>query len=306
MSIRTFGELELSVSALGPVPVAVAQADDPEVLGSLLKGHKAGFIGLCHVSGDADSIRRCVLDIGDDLSLYEIAQAGTPAEAAALAVAAVRDRGARILVKGGLKSEYYLRAILDRETGIRRFSVLTNLSVFQMSSYHKLLAVSDNAIIIAPTLEEKAYIVRNSRPLWEALGIAPAKVAALAAVETVSPRMPATTDAARLAEMSKAGEFEGFVIEGPFGYDAAISRECAVEKGLASSIVCGDPDLILAPNLEAANALGKSYKFHGNAVWGGLVFGAAVPAVLNSRSDDAANRFRSLLLARAVAERGAG
>jgi phosphotransacetylase len=171
-----------------------------------------------------------------------------------------------------------------------------------MASYHKFLAVSDNAILIVPTLDEKKAVIENTRPLWRALGIEQAKVAALAAVETVSSKMPATVDAAALAMMSQRGQLKGFVVDGPMGYDAAISRECAASKGLDKSPVCGDPDLILAPNLETANSLGKSYKFHGQAVWGGLVFGAAVPAVLNSRSDDSQNRLNSLMIARAMAE----
>ncbi len=301
MSIATYDELSKLVSGLPPIAAAVAMADDREVLGSLKLGHCAGFIGMCHVTGDASRIHAMIKEIGDDPALYNVIPASSPEEGAALAVMAVRENGAGILVKGNLKTEYYLRAILDRSRGIRRSSVLSNLSVFQMESYHKFLAVSDNAILIAPDIEEKAAVIRNSRPLWKALGIGTAKVAAIAAVETVSPRMPATTDAARLREMSDQGLFDGFIVEGPLGYDAAINRDCAVAKGLASSRVCGDPDLILAPNLETANALGKSYKFHGGAIWGGLVFGASVPAVLNSRSDDEANRYRSLILARAVA-----
>lgn len=302
MSIRSFGELSAFVKTLRPVPVAVAQADDREVLASLKLGREAGFIGRCHVFGDAAAIDRYIAEIGDDPRCYLVRQADTPEAAAAAAVAAVRGEEADILIKGDLKTQYYLKAILDKDRGIRRSSVLSNLSVFEMASYHKLLAISDNAILIAPDLDEKAAVIKNSRPLWEAFGISPAKVAALAAVETVNPKMQATTDAARLSELSKQGAFEGFIVEGPFGYDAAIDSGCAREKGIEGSLVCGDPDLILAPNLETANALGKSYKFHGAAIWGGLVFGASVPAVLNSRSDDAANRFRSLLLARAVAE----
>lgn len=302
MSVKNFEELEKLVVSLPPVSASVAMADDIEVLKSLKRGHDAGFLGTCHVTGDAVTINGMIREIGDDPSLYVVIPASSPAEAADLAVKAVREQGALILVKGSLKSEYYLKAILDRTRGIRRSPVLSNLSVFQMESYHKFLAVSDNAILIAPNLEEKAAVIRNSSPLWLALGIGIAKVAAIAAVETVNPKMPATTDAAGLSEMSRQGLFKGFIVEGPLGYDAAINRKCAVGKGLSSSSVCGDPDLILAPNLETANALGKSYKFHGGAVWGGLVFGASVPAVLNSRSDDEANRYKSLLLARAVAD----
>lgn len=302
MGIGSFEELRRVAGSLPPVAAAVAGAADPEVIGSLKTAHEIGFLGICLVAGDGDATERIIRESGDDPGLYEIIQASGDAEASRLAVAAVRSGGAGILVKGGVKSESYLKAILDRDSGIRVSPVLSNLSLFEMASYHKLLAVTDNAIIVCPTLEEKVAIIENTRPLWKALGIPRAKVAALAAVETVSPRMQATVDAAALAVMSSRGQIRGFVVEGPLGYDALICRECALSKNLGSSEVCGDPDMILAPNLETANSLGKSYKFHGGASWGGLVLGAAVPAVLNSRSDDAPNRLNSLLIARAIAE----
>ena len=300
--ISSYQELEERVSRLSAVDLSVAQAEDKEVLASLLKGQAAGFIGLCHLTGEIYRIERLLEEIGADKSLFKIIPASTPSEAAMEAVQAVRKAGASILVKGSLKSEYYLKAILDRGSGIRSSPTLSNISLFQMPSYPKFLAISDNAIIVDPTLEDKEHIILNTGPLWRALGRVPALVAVLAAVETVNPKMRATVDAAALQEKNAKGAMEGFIVEGPFGYDAAIDRASAESKGLASSIVCGKPDLILAPNLETANALGKCYKFHGNAIWGGLVLGAQVPAVLNSRSDDADNRFRSLLLARIIVE----
>jgi phosphate butyryltransferase len=297
-----YEDIERMAKALSPVDVSVAQAEDREVLESLVKAQEAGFVGLCHLSGDVDKILEILESLGADRKRYALHPAANPAEAAAKAVRAVRESGASILVKGSLKSEYYLKAILDRTEGLREAPVLSNLSLFQMPSYHKLLAVSDNAILVAPGVEEKAQIIRNAMPLFSALGRRPLLVAALAAVETVSDKMPATKDAAALAEMSARGEFGDCIVEGPFGYDAAIDRECAVSKGLSWSRVCGQPDLLVAPNLETANSLGKSYKFHGKAIWGGLVLGAKAPAVLNSRSDDAENRYRSLLLARITVE----
>jgi len=302
MAIKNYAELKKVAGTLSPVPVAVAAAADPEVIGSLKLGHELGCIGTCFVTGDPEAIKRCVGEAGDDLKKYEIIAAKDDAEAGRLAVQAVRERGAKILVKGSLKSELYLKAILDKEQGIKASSVLSNISVFEMASYHKFLGISDNAIIVSPTLEEKRAIIENTRSLWKALGIENPKVGLLAAVETVSPKQQATVDAALLVVMAQRGQIKGFTIEGPFGYDALISAEAAAVKGIKNSLVCGDPDLIVAPNLETANSLGKSYKFHGNATWGGLVLGAKVPAVLNSRSDDAQNRLNSLLIARAIAE----
>jgi phosphate butyryltransferase len=247
MSIQNYKQLKEAVGKLSAVPVAVAAAADPEVIGSLKLAHQLGFIGKCYVAGNPEAIKKCIAQAQDDPGHYEIIPARDDAEAGRLAVKAVREQGARILVKGSLKSELYLKAILDKEQGIKASSVLSNLSLFEMASYHKFLAVSDNAILIVPTLDEKKAVIENTRPLWRALGIEQAKVAALAAVETVSSKMPATVDAAALAMMSQRGQLKGFVVDGPMGYDAAISRECAASKGLDKSPVCGDPDLILAP-----------------------------------------------------------
>ena len=299
--ITDFSALETAVRALPPVGTAVAAAADPEVIDSLAVAMKDGWLGPCHLTGDPDALRQAVLDAGADPADFVLVPAGDDAAAAAAAVALVRDGHAGVLVKGSLKSSLYLKAILDKENGIRRGSVLSNISVFQMPSYHKLLALTDNAVLVLPGLEEKKQLLINSLPLWEALGVRAPKVALLAAVETVSGKMPATTDAAALMDWHRAGGVPEFILDGPLGYDAAISREAAVIKGLGDSPVAGDCDLLLCPNLETANSLGKSYKFHGGATWGGLVFGASVPAVLNSRSDDRRNRLHSLLLARAVA-----
>lgn len=300
MSIATFAALEQKVRALPPVGVAVAAAADAEVIDSLKAARALGFIGRVFLTGDEAAIRRTIAEVGDEAHRYDIISAADEANAARAAVAKVREGAAAILVKGSLKTEAYLKAILDREAGLRGSGVLSNISVFEMASYHKLLGVTDNAVIVQPTLEEKKVLIENTRPVWRALEVERPKVAVLAAVETVSPKMPATLEAAALVVMSQRGQIKGFVVDGPLGYDAAINRAAAEHKGLGGSPVAGDPDLILCPNLETANALGKSFKFHGQATWGGLVLGAAVPAVLNSRSDDRQNRLNSLCLARAM------
>jgi phosphate butyryltransferase len=302
MAIRNFTELKKMVETFSPVTVAVAAAADPDVIGALKLAHEMGFIGTCIVTGDPRAIEICIAKAGDNPGNYEIVAAKNDAEAGMLAVKAVRERGAKILVKGSLKSDLYLKAILDKEHGIKNAAVLSNISLFEMPSYHKFLGVTDNAIVVAPTLDEKKAIIENTRLLYKSLGFDKPKVALLAAVETISTKQQATMDAALLMVMSARGQIKDFIIDGPLGYDAAINAEAAAIKGIKNSPVCGDPDLILAPNLETANSLGKSYKFHGNATWGGLVLGARVPAVLNSRSDDQQNRLNALLLARAMAE----
>lgn len=300
MGIRSFSELLEKVSCLPPVAVSVAGGADPRVIESLKKGHQLGFIGKCYLTGAEGTLENALADSGDDPSLYETIPCGSEEEMCRMAVAMVREGKADILVKGGVKSKNYLKAILNPELGIRASSVLSNLSLFEMPSLPRLMAVTDNAIVICPNLTEKAAIISNTFPLWRSMGIDPVRVAAISAVETVNPAIQSTVDAAALEVMSARGQLPGFIVEGPLGYDAAISAECAATKKLTDSRVCGMVDMILAPNLETANSLGKSYKFHGNAKWGGLVFGARVPAVLNSRSDDMENRLNSMAMARAI------
>jgi len=219
-----------------------------------------------------------------------------------LAVSTINNNEAQILVKGRLETVYYLKAILDKENGIKFSEVLSSLTMFEMESYHKFIAVTDNAIIPFPALLEKKVIIENTKPLWSSLGINKPKVAALAAIELVNPKMGATVDAACLAKMVERGQIKGFSVDGPLSYDIAINLSCAQGKHINDSSVAGDPDLLLLPNLEAANILGKSYKFHGNAKSGGLVLGAKVPVVLNSRSDSSERRLNSILMARAITE----
>ena len=298
--IKTFDELIKAVSSLSPVSVSVAGGADARVIASLKKGHELGFIGECFLTGPEELLKKVIDESGDDPKLYHLLPSDNEREMNQKAVAAVRNNNAQILVKGSVKSKGYIMAILDSETGIRRSSVLSNLSLFEMPSLTKFIAVTDNAILINPDLKEKTAVIKNTLPLWKSLGIQPVKVAALSTVETVNPKIQSTVDAAALEVMSSRGQLPGFIVEGPLGYDAAISIECARTKKLHNSKVCGQVDMILAPNLETANSLGKSYKFHGNATWGGLVFGAAVPAVLNSRSDDGKNRLNSMAMARAI------
>lgn len=300
MTIKNFDQLIAAVSKLPPVIVSVAGGADASVIASLRKGHELGFIGKCHLTGPKELLEKTIAESGDDPALYHVISCDSEIEMNREAVAAVRNCNAQILVKGSVKSEGYIRAILDSETGIKVSSVLSNLSLFEMPSLPRFIAVTDNAILISPNLPEKAAIISNTSPLWKALGIDPVRVAALSTVETVNYKIQSTVDAAALEVMSSRGQLPGFIVEGPLGYDAAISKECAITKKLTHSQVCGQVDMILAPNLETANALGKSYKFHGSATWGGLVFGATVPAVLNSRSDDGINRLNSMAMARAI------
>jgi len=301
--IRSFKELKELVISLTPLKIAVAAAEDEKVIEGIKLARELGIVKDPILTGDRNRITEIIRLLGENITHYDIREARDEAEAARIAVKAIRDTEAQILVKGRLETVYYLKAILDKEQGIKDSEVLSNLTMFEMDSYHKFIAVTDNAIIPVPTLEEKKAIIENTKPLWNAIGIEKPKVAVLTAIELVNPKLSATVDAACLSKMAERGQIEGFVIDGPLSYDTAINLICAQDKGLYNSGVAGDPDLLLLPNLEAANILGKSYKFHGKAKSGGLVLGAKVPVVLNSRSDSSERRLNSMLMARAIAEK---
>lgn len=300
--IKNYAQLASVLSKFKPVRAAIAAAADESVISGIKLAEEKGIIVNPVLTGSAAQIREMLKKAGLHIDRYEIIDCCDDALAAATAVQKVKAGEAALMIKGSLKTEIFLKAILDRDNGIRSAKTLSNMSLFEMASYHKFIGVSDNAIIPLPDLEQKKAIIENTKPLWTALGIKTPKVAVLAAVETIDSKMPATIDAACLSKMAARGQIKGFDVDGPLAYDAALSRECAETKHIPLSAVIGDPDLLVAPNLEAANILGKSFKLHGGAVWGGLVFGAKVPVVLNSRSDDAVNRFNAILLARAAAE----
>lgn len=302
MFIKNFKELKEAVTKLKPMKVVVAAAEDERVIGGIKLAKELGIVTFPILTGELKKITEIIQLLEEDINEYDIRDTSDDSEAASLAVNIINNNEAQVLVKGRLETVYYLKAILDKENGIKFSEVLSNLTMFEMESYHKFIAVTDNAIIPFPTLKEKKVIVENTKPLWTSMGIDKPKVAVLAAIELVNPKMDATVDAACLAKMVERGQIKGFSVDGPLSYDTAISLTCAQGKHITNSLVAGDPDLLLLPNLEAANILGKSYKFHGKAKSGGLILGAKVPVVLNSRSDSSERRLNSILMARAVAE----
>ena len=190
-----------------------------------------------------------------------------------------------------------LRAVLDHTSGIRGEGVLSNLTLAEMPSLPRLIGATDNGILPLPTLEQKRAILRNAAPLFRSLGLEQTRVAAIAATEKISDKQPATVDAAALTKESREGAFPGMIVDGPFGYDVAISRSAAETKGFADSPVAGAADLILFPNIESANATAKAWKFHGQAKTGSVILGAAAPMLLNSRSDGVERRILGMVIA---------
>jgi len=200
------------------------------------------------------------------------------------------------LMKGSLHTDELMAAVVNKDTGLRGSSRISHAFVFDLPRYHKLLALADCVVNIAPDLKTKKDIVGNAVALLHKLGIAQPKVGIVAAVEVVNPSIPATLDAQALVEMALAGAWPGAIVEGPFGFDNAFSAEAARIKKIESK-VAGDADLLLMPDLNAGNMLYKSFNYVGGGDCAGLVLGARVPIVLTSRADSLQSRMASVALA---------
>ena len=208
----------------------------------------------------------------------------------------VRQGEAELLMKGSLHTDELLSAVVAKETGLRTGRRISHVFIMDVPTYHKVLLITDAAITIAPTLEDKVHICQNAIDLAVSLGVERPKVAILAAVETVTSKMPATIDAAALCKMADRRQITGAILDGPLAFDNAISKDAAAIKGIRSE-VAGDPDILIAPDLEAGNMLAKQLSFLANADSAGLVLGARVPIILTSRADSVRSRIASCAVA---------
>ncbi|HZF30684.1 MAG TPA: phosphate acetyltransferase [Gammaproteobacteria bacterium] len=301
-----YEQLLAACRTLAPVPTAVAHPCEATALTAAIEARAARLIEPILV-GPAAKIREVAARAKVDLSDVEIVDAPHSHASAAQAVALVREGKAEILMKGSLHSDELLGAVVARETGLRTSRRISHAFVMDVPTYHKVLVVTDAAINIAPTLEDKVDICQNAVDLARTLGIERPKVAILAAVETVTSKMPATIDAAALCKMADRKQITGAALDGPLAFDNAISKEAAQIKGIESE-VAGDPDILLVPDLEAGNMVAKLLTFLAKADSAGLVLGARVPIVLTSRADSVRARIASCAVAvrAAHARRGAG
>lgn len=298
MRIRNFNELLEMALEEPPARLVVAGGETEEVAEAVMGLLSKGLVSSALVTGEVSKMEKFFS--GSDPERVEFTDAKDPVSCSRSAVAAIRAGRANVLMKGHVDSTSYLRAVVDRQTGLRKGSVLSNITVAEMPGLDRLLAATDNGILPLPDLDQKRQIVSNTAPLFRGLGIAPVRVAAVCATEKVTDALPATGHARALAAECLKGSFEGFEIGGPMGYDVAVSSKAAKAKGLGDLPASGNADLLLFPNIDAANAVAKSWKFHGQARTGSIVLGASVPVLLNSRSDSAERRETAFLLASAV------
>jgi phosphotransacetylase len=276
---------------LKPVPTAVAHPCEESALSGAIEAANLGLIVPILV-GPRDKIEATAKSAGVDISKYQIVDTPHSHASAAKAVELLREAQAELLMKGSLHTDELMAAVVSREGGLRTARRISHVFVMDVPTYHKVLFVTDGAINISPTLEDKADICQNAIDLIMALGLKKPKVAILAAVETVTSKMPATIDAAALCKMADRGQITGAILDGPLAFDNAISKQAAKTKGLISE-VAGDPDILLAPDLEAGNILAKQLSFLANADCAGLVLGARVPIILTSRADSVRSRIAS-------------
>jgi len=294
MNVRGTGKYEQLLERckdLEPVPTAVAHPCGAFALAGAIEAAGEGLIRPILV-GPTERIREAAGQAKVELGDVEIVDTHHSHESAAQAVQLVRTGRAELLMKGSLHTDELMAAVVSREGGLRTARRISHVFIMDVPTYHKVLIVTDAAINIAPTLEDKVDICQNAIDLANLIGPECPKVAILAAVESVTSRMPATIDAAALCKMAERGQITGAILDGPLAFDNAISKEAALTKGIQSE-VAGDPDILLAPDLEAGNILAKQLSFLANADSAGLVLGATVPVILTSRADSVRARIAS-------------
>src|SRR6201984_777356 len=284
---------------LKPVPTAVAHPCEESALSGAIEAANLGLI-VPILIGPRDKIEATAKAAGLDISKYQIVDTPNSHASAAKAVELVREAEAELLMKGSLHTDELMAAVVSRDGGLRTNRRISHVFVMDVPTYHKVLLVTDGAINISPTLEDKAEICQNAIDLIMALGLKRPKLAILAAVETVTSKMPATIDAAALCKMADRGQIKGAILDGPLAFDNAISKQAAGTKGIRSE-VAGDPDILLAPDLEAGNILAKQLSFLANADGAGMVLGARGPVILPSRADSVRSRIASCAVAKLVA-----
>jgi phosphate butyryltransferase len=300
--LRSFNEVLSKAKDYGPKKMAVASAGAEDILKAVEAARKEGLTDSILV-GDKKEIIQIAEKMWIDLANYEIIDKPDKTETARCAVELVRNKKASILMKGMMGTARLLKAVLDKEIGLRTNRLLSHVYTLEIKNYNRLLTMTDGAMSISPDLKQKAQIIQNAIYYAHSMGIEKPKVAVVAALELVNPDMPATIDAACLAKMSERGQIVGGVVDGPLGFDNAISREAAVHKGIESP-VSGEVDIVLVPNIESGNIFAKGLVYLAKAVPAGLLLGAKAPVVLVSRSDSAQSKLYSIALGVLMSEMG--
>ena len=298
---KSFDELIEKVNNCSMKTVAVAVAQDAAVLEAVAVAKERGIANAILV-GDEPKIKEVAASINMDLSDYKIIHEEDTMTAALKAVELVHNQKADMYMKGLIDTKSFLKSVLDKEVGLRTGKPLSHVCVFDVEGVDKLLFLTDVAFIPYPTLEDKVNIIANTVEICEACGITNPKVAPLAAVEVVNPKMPATVDAAELTKMCEEGKITGCIVDGPLSFDLAICPEAAKHKGAEGRKIVGDADILLFPDIHAGNLVYKAMVHTAKLKNGNIITGTKAPVILTSRSDECEVKLNSIALASVVAQ----
>jgi len=278
--------------------VAVACAQDEDVLLSLSKAAKEGLVKPLLV-GKKTEIEALLTKLSIKNMNHEIINCEDDTQAAEIAVKKVSSGEAQMLMKGLVATSTFLKAVLNKDWGLRKRNLLSHVTVFEAKSLDRIFLLTDAAMTITPDLSQKVLLIENAADIAMKLGINKPKVAPICAVEVVNPEMPSTIDAAILSKMSDRGQIKGCIVDGPLSFDNAVSMEAAKHKKIQSP-VAGQADIILCPNIDVANAVYKTISFVANAPMAAILSGATAPIILTSRADSDETKFNSIMLAIAI------
>ena len=298
---KSFDELIEKVNNCSMKTVAVAVAQDAAVLEAVAVAKERGIANAILV-GDEPKIKEVAASINMDLSDYKIIHEEDTMTAALKAVELVHNQKADMYMKGLIDTKSFLKSVLDKEVGLRTGKPLSHVCVFDVEGVDKLLFLTDVAFIPYPTLEDKVNIIANTVEICEACGITNPKVAPLAAVEVVNPKMPAPVDAAELTKMCEEGKITGCIVDGPLSIDLAICPEAAKHKGAEGRKIVGDADILLFPDIHAGNLVYKAMVHTAKLKNGNIITGTKAPVILTSRSDECEVKVNSIALASVVAQ----
>ena len=300
--MNNFDALLETVKNCSMKKLSVAVAQDDAVLGAVRAAKDRGIADAILV-GDEEKIREIASAENIDISDFEIIDVKDNTEAARTAVKLVHDGKAEMYMKGLIDTKGFLKSVLDKEVGLRTDKTLSHVCLFEIEGYEKMFFLTDVAFIPYPTLEDKVGIINNTVEVAHACGIECPKVAPLAAVEVVNPKMPATVEAAELTKMNEEGKITGCIVDGPLSMDLAIDPEAARHKGATGRKIVGDADILLFPDIHAGNLVYKTLVHTAKVKNGNVLTGTKAPVILTSRSDDMETKINSITVAAIVAEK---
>ncbi len=295
MEFKNFDELIEKIQGRSSLArVAVAAANDEHTLEAVFRASKDNIVEPVLI-GNKDQIQEILMKLNVQFEENKIVHAESDAEAAEKSVELINDGRADFIMKGKLQTADLLKAVVNKEKGLRTGKVMSHVAILQVPEYHKLMAITDGGMMMYPNADEKKQIIENAVDVFLAMGYENPKVAVLAAVETVNPKMPEAVDADILKKMNLSGEIKNCTVEGPISFDLTMSRDSAEIKGYTSPVT-GEADILIAPNITAGNILSKALIELAHGKMAGMIVGAKVPIVLTSRGATSEEKYLSLVL----------